>query len=76
MVITSHLIQGQDLAHMIVPAVITKLMCTIEKLEICATGFIHIIERPQTLQQFIASSKNISPLCLEIVAQDILRGEY
>lgn len=68
--------QGQDLAQMIVPAVATKLMSSIERLEASASGYTHVVERPQTLHHFITNSRNISPLTLETVAKDILKGEH
>ncbi|XP_050703048.1 uncharacterized protein LOC126988721 isoform X2 [Eriocheir sinensis] len=67
--------KGQELAQMVVPAVATKLMHTIEKLESSSMGCTHMGQRPQTLHQFIKSrsSRNITPLTLEILATDILK---
>lgn len=68
--------QGQGLAQVIVPAVATKLMAVIEKLQTSASGFMQTPKIIETLQQFINSNRNISSLALETVAKDILKGEY
>ncbi|XP_045132461.1 uncharacterized protein LOC123516761 isoform X2 [Portunus trituberculatus] len=66
--------EGQDLSHMLVPVVATKLMSSIEKLE-SGSGY-PTVERAQTLHQFIPTSKYITPLTLETLAKDILKGLY
>ncbi|KAK8379491.1 hypothetical protein O3P69_019421 [Scylla paramamosain] len=68
--------EGQDLSHMLVPVVATKLMSSIEKLESLGNGYPTTLERAQTLHQFIPTSKYITPLTLETLAKDILKGLY
>ncbi|XP_050706409.1 uncharacterized protein LOC126991775 isoform X1 [Eriocheir sinensis] len=68
--------EGQGLAQMIVPAVATKLMAAIEKLETSGSGFMQTRERAQTLHHFIINSRNINSLALDTLAKDILKGLY
>lgn len=60
---------------MLVPAVATKIMSCIDKLETLSSGYKSAMERPQTLHQFITSTKYITPLILETLAKDILKGK-
>lgn len=61
---------------MIVPAVATKLMAGIEKLETPGLWFLQTLGRVQTLHQFLLSNININSLTLDTLAKDILKGEH
>lgn len=63
-------IQGQELGQMIVPAVATKLMSSIAKLELSAKGLSHAEDSPQSLHQFITRNQNITPFTLETLSKD------
>lgn len=60
---------------MLVPAVATKLITCIDKLEAMGSCYKSNVERPQNLHQFITSTKYITPLTLETLAKDILKGK-
>lgn len=51
-------------------------MSSIEKLENLASGYPPAVERAQTLHHFIPTAKYITPLTLETLAKDILKGKH